>query len=514
MKLDEGVHKRLSEQLGQKIPPASDESFWPFLENLYSTHPAEAAEIEENIIFDDLGDPELEAQRADARAVSLRMVWRRALYRFDEVRQTWHLHRGKLLGWGLLAFMSFFIPTFFFRPTPQVAAAEVQTAAVAKPAKKAPAKKPEVNNEPLLIEQPQDDPTPSAPLVTQSAEPVVPLTTDETAAGTSSLRSYSKEIAETPAPLGGFHREGAPSPAAAGNDPFAQGEGRRPSGLSAYAKERPEQEARAGLSAYAREPDTNPLRTPGDPGVSGGAGGEAGGGGAGGGDENNGDPLFENGGVAREYVEVSAQPSAPQDDLFATPPTDGDGGAFASPLPADGASYKTGDTVEAELVVGLIALGEDALPVVAKGRDGSVWQGQAVLNEGGRIDIRLTDVHKGAGSQSLEAVALADDGYAGVPASVKETTPALASDLARGALRGASEFVEGLRDQSSVTLRDGSAIVNRSAPPLDASVLGSVARLFTPPEGEDQQALVRVAEVPNGTRFQIMVLSDAPPETP
>lgn len=511
MKLDEGVHKRLSEQLGQKIPPASDESFWPFIENLYNTHPAEAAEIEENIIFDDLGDPEREAQRADARAVRLRMVWRRALYRFDEVRQTWHLHRGKLLGWGLLAFMSFFIPTFFFRPTPQVAAAEVQTVAATKPAKKAPAKKPEVNNEPLLIDQPQTDPTPAAPLVTQSAEPVVPLTSDETASGTSSLRSYSKEVAETPAPLGGFHREGAPSPddAAAGNDPFAQGEDPRPSGLSAYAKERPDQEARAGLSAYAREPGTNPLRTPGDPGVSGGAGGEAGGGGEG---EVNGDPLFNNGAVAREYVEVSNQPSGSQDDLFATPPTDG--GAFTSPLPTDGASYKTGDTVEAELVVGLIALGEDALPMVAKGRDGSVWQGQAVLNEGGRIDIRFTNVNKGAGNQTLEAVALADDGYAGVPASVKETTPALASDLARGALRGASEFVEGLRDQSSVTLRDGSAIVNRSAPPLDASVLGSVARLFTPPEGEDQQALVRVAEVPNGTRFQIMVLSDAPPETP
>lgn len=125
------------------------------------------------------------------------------------------------------------------------------------------------------------------------------------------------------------------------------------------------------------------------------------------------------------------------------------------------------------------------------------------------MDITFSSAARERALQNLEAIALAEDGYAGVPATIKETTPALASDLARGALRGASEFVEGLRDQSSVTLSDGAALLSRDAPPLDASVLGSVARLFSPPEGEEQQALVRLAEVPAGTRLQVIVLGEA-----
>ena len=521
MRLDENVKKQLAQKLGRKVPPPSDESFWDLIEELRATRPELATELEESVIFDDLGDPEREAQRADARAVAFRMGYRRLFYRFDEVRQTWHLHRGKLLVWGVGGFLAFFLPAFFYRPTPPTATAQTVATdarsggsmsggaiASAPSIPKAP-KLPQP--EPLIVEQPRESEPPAAPLVAQPAAPVVPLTQpqvpDTTERG--SLNAYSKEDAAGTEVqgLGAYQRGGqaAGAPQAGGSDPFADGSSTvQRGGLSAYQKPQAGAESAetGGLNAYTKEAQTNPLRSPVDPNAP--LPGAGGSGGA--------DPLFKGETVGPEYTEVSTLGTQAADPFSASPPPTQPGvenpASAEAPAQLMTEQYRAGDTVEGELVVGLIALGEEPLPVIVRGRDGSVWQGRAVLNASGRVDLTFSNVAGDSGSQNLEAIALADDGYAGIPAAIKETTPALASDLARGALRGASEFVEGLRDQSSVTLSNGAAVVSRDAPPLDASVLGSVARLFTPPEGEDQQALVRLAEVPSGTKLLIMVVSE------
>lgn len=527
MRLDDGVKKRIAQELGRDVPPPSDESFWDLVEELRATRPELATELEENVIFDDLGDPERKAQKANARAVAARMFYRKLFFRFDEVRQKWHLHRGKLMGWGVLAFMAFFLPTFYLRPAPTTAvAAGVAVNAMSggsmsggvadAPELPKPRKLP--RPEPLVVEQPRETEAPQAtPLVTNAAptvpptQPQIPTTTEP-----GSLRAYSKqEAANTEVRgLNAYNRNGqiAGAPQGGGSDPFADPSSTvQTSGLSAFQK--PQADAAStepkGLSAYAKESQLSTLRSPDDPNPQA-PSAQASGGSA---------PLFRGETMGPEYTEVSALGTQPADP-FAAPPPPAQASGFEDPAAAELTSateqYKPGDTVEGELVVGLTALGEESLPVIARGRDGSVWRGQAVLSASGRVDITFSNAAGEHGDQSLEAIALADDGYAGVPAAIKETTPALASDLARGALRGASEFVEGLRDQSSVTLSNGAAVVNQTVPPLDASVLGSVARLFTPPEGEDQQALVRLAEVPVGTKFQIMVLSpaQADPQTP
>ena len=522
MRLDETYRKKIAEQLGRPVPPPTDESFWNLLDKLRATDPELATELEENVIFDDLGDPEREAQRADARAVAFRMGYRRLFYRFDEVRQTWHLHRGKLLAWGVGGFLAFFLPAFFYRPEPQVASAQnIASATVSGSSMSggAIAEAPKIPKAPklpipeaLIIEKPPESEAPAAaPLVAQPAPaPAVPLTQPQvpTTSEPRSLSAYSKAAWENVRTLGAYQRGGQAAGAAqAGStDPFADGSSSvQTSRMSAFQNQPQAATEPKGLSAYAKETDltAKPLRTPVEPGSQSGGATPAG----------NADPLFKGQTVETEYVEVSAAGTQAADPFSASPPP-------GQPVEAPAATeappelmserYNTGDMVEAELVVGLIALGQEPLPVIARGRDGSVWQGQAVLGASGRVDITFGGAARDSGSQSLEAIALADDGYAGVPAAIKETTPALASDLARGALRGASEFVEGLRDQSSVTLSNGAAVVSRDAPPLDASVLGSVARLFTPPEGEDQQALARLAEVPSGTKIQIMVLGSAP----
>jgi hypothetical protein len=168
--------------------------------------------------------------------------------------------------------------------------------------------------------------------------------------------------------------------------------------------------------------------------------------------------------------------------------------------------YKVGDSVAASLQVGVVAVDGTPLPVLARGDDGSIWQGQATLTPTGRVDIRFNTVLKGR-QHSVSAVAQAGDGYLGLPAQVTETTPALASDLARGALRGLSEYAQALGQQTEVRVEGNTPIISRNAPPLEANIAGSVARLFTPPEGEDQQALVRLAQVPAGTSVTVVVLT-------
>ena len=523
MKLDREVRERVAQKLNRPVPPPSDESFWELLEELRSSHPELAAELEENVIFDDLGDPEREAQRADARAVALRMGVRRLFYRFDEVRQTWYLHRGKLLGWGVGLFLAFFIPAFYLRPEPQTAAAtpvaevsggSMSGGAVAKVPKldKSPIRS---RPEPLVVKEPRDKPAP-VPLVAQPAAPTVPLTQPQVpmTAEPGSLLAYSREAATNSEVRGlASYRRNAQvgsAPQGESSDPFAESPNTGQSGgLNAY--QMPQAETASaeprGLSAYIREVQPNALRASDNFGTQSGGANQA----------RSADPLFRGETVAPDYAEASEIETQAADPFAASPPIAqplvSAQSAAEVPTRLPGELYRTGDTIEGELVVGVVALGgEEELPVIARGRDGSVWQGQAVLNAGGRVDITFKEAARDGGSQSLEAIALASDGYAGVPATVKETTPTLASDLARGALRGASEFVEGLSEQSSVTLRDGAAVLSRDAPPLDASVLGSVARLFTPPEGEAQQALVRLAEVPRGTKVQIMVLSETTAE--
>jgi hypothetical protein len=182
--------------------------------------------------------------------------------------------------------------------------------------------------------------------------------------------------------------------------------------------------------------------------------------------------------------------------------------AASAPAPQQAKNpYKVGDSVSATLQVGVVAVDGTPLPVLARGDDGSVWQGQATLTPTGRVDIRFSDVLKSNRQHAVSAMAQAGDGYLGLPAQVTETTPALASDLARGALRGLSEYAQALGQQTDVRVEGNTPIISRGAPPLEASMAGSVARLFTPPEGEDQQALVRLAQVPVATSVTVVVLT-------
>lgn len=87
-------------------------------------------------------------------------------------------------------------------------------------------------------------------------------------------------------------------------------------------------------------------------------------------------------------------------------------------------------------------------------------------------------------------------------ASAEDLAPALATDLVRAAVSGASRYVQDLREATRVVLGGGGLVaVERQAPPLLEQVVGSVASLFQPPQGG---SLVRVYRIPRGTEVGVL----------
>ncbi|HEX7021326.1 MAG TPA: hypothetical protein VF171_00615, partial [Trueperaceae bacterium] len=114
------------------------------------------------------------------------------------------------------------------------------------------------------------------------------------------------------------------------------------------------------------------------------------------------------------------------------------------------------------------------------------------------------------GTMPVEAVALSADGTPGLSATLRDMAPAAAQDLLRAAAGGVSRYVQNLADRQRVTIvGDRSVIEQTELPPLGAFVLGNIASLFDLPA--DQTAVVRVAQIPPGTRLQLLVgAADSP----
>lgn len=530
MKLDPKIAKQVSDKLGEPLPRPDDEAFEELLGRLDHDQPDLAKTLRSGLIHESLGDIESEARKHGRREQRGRKVRRALIMRYDELDGEYYISKIKALSWGSLVGLGVMAVMFMggslLRRDVPLAAEVIQ-------------KKPPVEAKaPVVESQPQDDdpfdglaeeleqgertastfdgaqPMPQraapngqeqpaaevdepmlsdAPPATEepmlSEEPMLPGTDEEELGlGVYSAAATGEEV--TPGLRA--YRVGSGDTTEGSSDPFDEPgtaqEG--PVGLAAYQLAGPEEEVKSGLMSYQAVPG-----------------------------EDKGNWVF------RQALKESPQggaaspaeaPGPPQGSAFEVNRLMTSGVALsreapqAAPIPVLQQAknpYKVGDSVSATLQVGVVAVDGTPLPVLARGEDGSVWQGQATLTPTGRVDIRFSDVLKGKRQHAISAVAQAGDGYLGLPAQVTETTPALASDLARGALRGLSEYAQALGQQTDVRVEGNTPIISRGAPPLEASVAGSVARLFTPPEGEDQQALVRLAQVPAATSVTVVVLT-------
>ena len=524
MKLDPKVAKHVSDKLGEPVPRPDSEAFGELLVRLEHDDPALAKELRSGVAHEGLGDIETEARKHGQREKRGRELRRALIMRYDELDGEHYISKVKALSWGSLIGLGLMAAMFMGgsllrRDAPVEAKVEKPPVEASAPVAKAQSQdddpfgglaeeleqgertagtfngaqpipkpaKPNRQAEPE-IEEPMLSETAAAEEPLLSEEPMLPGTDEEDLG----LGVYSAAAAPEEAARGlKAYGAGGGGEAEGSGDPFAEPgtDQQGPVGLAAYRAAGAEEELKPGLMSYRA-----------------GAG------------EDKGDRAFKQapkpappGGASAPPAPGTPQGSALEVDRLMT-----SGVGLAQGVPRTTPNrppqptkkpYKVGDSVTATLQVGVVAVDGTPLPVLARGDDGSVWQGQATLTPTGRVNIRFSDVLKGNRQHSVSAVAQASDGYLGLPAEVTETTPALASDLARGALRGLSEYVQALGQQSEVRVEGNTPIISRNAPPLEANVAGSVARLFTPPKGDEQQALVRLAQVPADTAVSVVVLA-------
>lgn len=541
MKLDPNIAREVSNTLDQTLPKPGSEAFDELLLKLERQNPTLARTLQSGIIHTDLGDMETQARTRSVGEHRLRGLRRALFQRQDDLDQEWHISKLKMLAWGslipLLFFGSFFLgPTLLGSdelPVAEAAPVPIEEPAVALAATpqdddpfqgqsevvsrnsrvadtvvgslnpKPPIQKETAAEEPVsAVDFGIDDAAPStsaqeqpSPQATGEAataspmlggDPQLPMTSETEDPGLGVYRAGTVDSSADPGLT--VYRAGGDAAVtetqAASEDPFAQpkrADGDGPVGLAAYRRAEPQEETPSGLQAFIQEPSPETelqayAQAP---------------------------PQSQ---AAAGTRDISSTNAAAEQNVYLT---SGVGFTPENSASAAGGSapYAVGDSLDATLQTGVVALDDAPLPVLARADDGSIWQGQATLTPTGRVDLRFSEVLTEGGQYPVTAVGQSGDGYLGLQAEVSETTPALASDLARGALRGLSDYVQALSDQTEVRLEGGTPVISRDAPPLEASIAGSVAQLFTPPEGDEQQALVRLAQVPADTKLKVVVLS-------
>jgi hypothetical protein len=521
MKIPPKIKQEVEAVINQTIPDPLTKDYDAFIEALRGTHPDEAEKLERSYDFSGFGDPFSKAQ-----AVSNRRKQRDGLLHYMFMRKTatgrWTPARGKLLTWGstlLAGLFALLLANIFWKPTvaggatPVVNAqgsdSEIQAASLEQPSfgqdgvndvdpfagyQGSPFLSSDTVSTPTTVTQgaplqntpsqapalPSERRDVNAPesLVQQQANPPAPTTT-----GVVGLNVFAGEVPSGVTLSGGETAEAVSLRSSSGSTANILGSSRaapQTVGLFVFSGEttsaQPEQSA-DGFALPDKEdavPQAPVAETP--------------------------QPTSDEG-VTDKFAQV------PQDAPTLPVPENSAASAKEPPAPTTH-GYQSGETVAASLEVGLVFVegANEASGVIAKGDDNSVWIGDALLERSGRVTISFDQVVVEGQTFDVQASALAEDGYAGLSATTRETTPSLASDLARGAMRGVADYVEQLGKSKTVVLQGNTPVVTSQSVPIESSVLGSVSQLFAPPQGDAQQAIVRVSELAPGTRFRLLVV--------
>jgi hypothetical protein len=170
-----------------------------------------------------------------------------------------------------------------------------------------------------------------------------------------------------------------------------------------------------------------------------------------------------------------------------------------------------GTQLRAELVTGVAAADGAAAPVIARTTgnwcgQGScseiTWVGEASYFGTDRVELAFNQAVVGDTAQSVTATAFGADGLPGVQTRVRDVAPTAVQDVLRGAVGGASEYLEALRSRETVIIREGEIVRRPSEPDLGTYLLGRGTELFSPPS--DQTSIVRLAEITPGTPFTVI----------
>ncbi len=170
-----------------------------------------------------------------------------------------------------------------------------------------------------------------------------------------------------------------------------------------------------------------------------------------------------------------------------------------------------GTPLQAELVTGVAAADGVAMPVIARttgnwcGSNNCLeitWIGEASYPGADRVDLTFTQAVVGDTAQSVTARAFGSDGLPGVQAGVRDAAPTAVQDLLRGAVGGASDYLDAFNSRETVIISEDEIIRQQADPDLGTYLLGRGAELFSLPS--DQTSIVRLAELAPGTPFTVI----------
>ena len=170
-----------------------------------------------------------------------------------------------------------------------------------------------------------------------------------------------------------------------------------------------------------------------------------------------------------------------------------------------------GTPLEAELVTGVAAADGAAVPVIARttgnwcgGNDCPeiTWIGEASYAGTSRVELVFFQAVVGNTVQRTTATAFDSDRLPGVQASVRDAAPTAVQDVIRGAVGGASSYLDALNSRETVLLREGEIITEQAEPDLGNYLLQRGTELFSLPT--EQTSILRLAEIAPGTPFTVI----------
>lgn len=170
-----------------------------------------------------------------------------------------------------------------------------------------------------------------------------------------------------------------------------------------------------------------------------------------------------------------------------------------------------GTPLEAELVTGVAAADGAAVPVIARttgnwcgGNDCPeiTWIGEASYSGANRVELVFSQAVVGNTVQRTTATAFDRDQLPGVQASVRDAAPTAVQDVIRGAVGGASSYLDALNSRETVLLREGETVTEQAEPDLGNYLLQRGTELFSLPT--EQTSISRLAEIAPGTPFTVI----------
>ena len=170
-----------------------------------------------------------------------------------------------------------------------------------------------------------------------------------------------------------------------------------------------------------------------------------------------------------------------------------------------------GTPLEAELVTGVAAADGAAVPVIARTTGDwcnvsdcpeITWIGEASYAGTNRVELVFSQAVVGNTVQSTTATAFDRDRLPGVQASVRDAAPTAVQDVIRGAVGGASSYLDALNSRETVFLREGEIITEQAEPDLGNYLLQRGTELFSLPT--EQTSILRLAEIAPGTPFTVI----------